>query len=189
MAALADGLESAEPIARLLARVPEPARDAARAPVREYLFCHAATDAQACARLDRDDPVWCREAVAQVRARAEGRTPWFGVPEALSVCAARLPAEECARYAVAVEKGDPAACTGLREELADCAAVAGGDPSRCAAAGPHAASCRRTVTDVRALRAGVAALLALEDGPYRAVALGHTKGSAACRDELRRRLF
>ena len=147
---------------------------------KDRVYCEAAIDPGVCARLPGEDATWCRETVAQLQARARNQHPWFAIPAALEACAAQLPAEQCARYAKAVEDADAAGCAGLGKELGDCEAVASGDPARCAGLGRNEGSCRQSVRDFEALRRGVNALAEVPDGPRRAAALGLVGGRSAC---------
>ena len=147
---------------------------------KDRIYCAAAVDSGACAKLPGEDATWCLETVAQLQARARDQRPWFGVPEAMGACSAHLPAEQCARYATAVESADAAGCAGLSKELGDCEAVASGDPAKCAGLGRNESSCRESVRDLEALRRGVTALAELPDGPRRAAAIGLLRGVSAC---------
>lgn len=188
LAALGPALHGDTPIERLLVQLPEAWRDSTREALTDYVYCTAAEQPARCARLAGEDVERCAEAAAQVDARAAGGTPWFGVAEGLRFCGEHAPATGCARFADAVERGDSARCEGLGEGLGDCAALASGDPARCAGRGREAASCRRAVRDVAALRRSVEALAATPSGAWRAAAIGRLRGAAACDAELRLQL-
>ncbi len=188
LAALGDALHGDAPVERLLARLPEATRRASRAPLTSYVFCTAPRDTAACARLDGEARSLCREAAAQVNARAADEHPWFAIAEGLRFCGEHAPAEQCARYAAAVEGADPARCAGLGEGLDDCAAVAAGDGALCPKLGSEASSCHRAVREVAALRRGVDALASTPSGRWRAAAIGRLRGAAACDAELREQL-
>jgi hypothetical protein len=188
LAALGGGLQGETTVEQLVARLPEGSRHQAREALEHYVYCAAAADVAACSRLEGDHRHWCREVTAQIRARAAGERPWFGVPEAMTICGEHAPPADCRRYASAVEEGNPAGCEGLPRGMEDCAAVAAGDPTRCDALGREAASCRQTARSLAALRRGVAELAATPDGAWRAAAIGRLSGRSACEAEIRREL-